>query len=312
MSTLPLLLGVHGGGSQTRALLADENGHVVGTGTAGASNYQSVGFAAATEALRAAIAEAWRAAGIAPDLPMEVACFGLAGTGRPEDRARFEAWAATSGIARRYTFVSDAELVLAAGTPEGWGVALIAGTGSFCWGRAADGRTARVGGWGYLLGDEGSGYDLAVQALRLVAQTADGRAEAHALLRAVLEYWRLDTPAGLIPHVYHLERTRAEIAGAIAPVLALAEAGDSHAAALLDRAAADLADMLATLIEKLDLDQPPVALAGGLLGASASLRTSIAERVQAALGPISYVEEPARGALILARRLVVPSTGIET
>jgi len=287
-----LLLGVDGGGSQTRALLADETGRVLGAGTAGASNYQSVGFAGAAHGLRAAIAEAWRGTGQPPEAPVEAACFGLAGIGRPDDRARFEAWAATSGIALRYAFVSDAELVLAAGAPKGWGVALIAGTGSFCWGRATDGRIARVGGWGYLLGDEGSGYDIVLQALRLATQAADGRADAHAILRAVLEHCRLDSPDRLIAYVYTPKRTRAEIAGLSAPLLALAAAGDHHAAALLERVAAELAGMLEATIAKLDLRQPPIAMAGGLLGTSAGLRTSIVERVRGELGPISYVEEP--------------------
>ncbi len=179
-------------------------GRVLGAGTAGASNYQAVGFAMATQALRSAIAEALRGAGLPPDAPLSAACFGMAGIGRPEDRARFEAWAAEQGVARRCAFVSDAELVLAAGAPDGWGVALIAGTGSFCWGRNVAGQTARVGGWGYLLGDEGSGYDLAVQALRLATQTADGRAGRTAILRAVLDHWGLEAPAGLVPLVYQL------------------------------------------------------------------------------------------------------------
>jgi N-acetylglucosamine kinase-like BadF-type ATPase len=305
MAYRQFILGVDGGGSRTRALLADEAGQVLGVGESGASNYQSVGFATATQALRAAIAEARRSAGLTAEMPLAAACFGLAGIGRDEDRARFEAWAAAQAIARRYTFVNDADLVLAAGTPEGWGIALISGTGSFCWGRAADGRTGRVGGWGYLLGDEGGGYDLAIQALRLATQTADGRAEAHALLRAVLEHWNLGSPDDLIAHVYHPERTRAEIAGVSLPVLAVAASGDPHAAALLERAAVELARMLVALIDKLGLYQPPVALAGGLLGASRALRESIAERAGVALGPLSYVEDPTRGALILARQLLL-------
>src|SRR5690349_23074473 len=87
LHTTHLLLGVDGGGSRTRALLAGANGCVLGAGAAGPSNYQSVGFAAATEALHTAIAGARAAAGIAPETPVDAACFGLAGTGRPGDRA---------------------------------------------------------------------------------------------------------------------------------------------------------------------------------------------------------------------------------
>jgi N-acetylglucosamine kinase-like BadF-type ATPase len=308
MKPTQLILGIDGGGSQTRALLADMAGLVLGAGTAGPSNYQAVGFATATQALRAAIAEALRSAELPPDTPLSAACFGMAGIGRPEDRARFEDWAATQGIARRCAFVSDAELVLAAGAPDGWGVALIAGTGSFCWGRSAAGHTARVGGWGYLLGDEGSGYDLAVQALRLATQTADGRGHAHAILRTILDHWHLDAPASLVPYVYSPERTRAEIASVSAPILHLARGGDPHAAALLEQAAAALARLVATMIDKLDLDQPPIAMAGGLLGASEHLRAAIVGQVDAPLGPLSYVDSPVQGALILARQLVDPET----
>jgi N-acetylglucosamine kinase-like BadF-type ATPase len=304
MAHKQLILGVDGGGSRTRALLADAAGQVLAAGEAGPSNYQSVGFAAATHALEAAIGAARQGAGLTAETPLEVACFGLAGMGRVTDRARFEAWAAGQRIARRCAFVSDAEVVLAAGTPEGWGVALIGGTGSFCWGRAADGHSGRVGGWGYLLGDEGSGYDLAIQALRLATQTADGRAAAHAILRAVLDHWNLGSPDQLIAHVYHPERTRAEIAGVSLPVLALAGSGDPHAVALLERAAGELARMLAAIIRKLDLHQPPVAMAGGLLGASPRLRTAIVEQCGHALGPLNYVEDPARGALSLGRQLL--------
>src|SRR6202007_525984 len=72
-------------------------------------------------------------------------------------------------------------LILAGGPPEGWGVALVGGTGSVCLGRTREGRTVRVGGWGPILGDEGSGYQIAVNALRRPTQTADGRASAKAV-----------------------------------------------------------------------------------------------------------------------------------
>ena len=71
--------------------------------------------------------------------------------------------------------VNDGDLVVAAGTPEGWGVGVIAGTGSIAVGRATDGRTARAGGWGHLIGDEGSAYGVVLETLRLVARRADGR-----------------------------------------------------------------------------------------------------------------------------------------
>src|SRR5262245_1022502 len=227
-----LLLGIDGGGSTTRALLANRSGALLGAGAAGPGNYQATGFDTATRAIQSAIDAAFRDAGIAAAGPVAALCLGLAGAGRPEDRARFEAWAARQALARRCVVVSDAELVLPAGTLAGWGVALICGTGSVAWGRAPDGRSARAGGWGYVLGDEGSGYDIALRALRLATQTADGRAAAPALLQAALDHWGLQEPEQLIGQVYRTETTRAEIAALARRIVTLADAGEPAAAGL--------------------------------------------------------------------------------
>jgi N-acetylglucosamine kinase-like BadF-type ATPase len=299
-----LLLGIDGGGSGTRALLADRSGVILGAGAAGPGNYQAVGFDAAAQAIEAAIGAAFRDAGLEGIEPVAAACLGLAGTGRPKDRALFEAWAAQQGIARRCAIVGDAELALAAGTPEGWGVSLICGTGSIAWGRAPDGRTARAGGWGYLLGDEGSGYDIALRALRLATQTADGRAAAPALLQAALDHWSLREPEQLIGQIYRPEMTRAEIAALAQRVITLADTGDSIAAGLLDDAARDLARLVAAVTRKLELIAPPIALAGGLLCSGERLRQGIAESASIAPGSLSLVEDPARGAVAIARRIL--------
>jgi N-acetylglucosamine kinase-like BadF-type ATPase len=301
-----LLLGIDGGGSTTRALLADHSGTLLSAGTAGPGNYQATGFDAAALAIQSAIDAAFRNAGIDRASPVAAICLGLAGAGRPEDRARFEAWAARQGLAQRCVVVSDAELVLAAGTPEGWGVALICGTGSIAWGRAPDGRSTRAGGWGYLLGDEGSGYDIAVRALRLATQTADGRASAPALLQAALDHWDLRAPEPLIGRVDRAETARPEIAALAQRIVALADAGEAAAAGLLEDAAGSLGQLVAAVARKLDLGTPPVALAGGLLGASQRLRRDIAACAGVEPEALTYVEEPAHGALVIARRLVEP------
>jgi N-acetylmuramic acid 6-phosphate etherase len=301
---MQLLLGIDGGGSYTRAAIADPSGAVLGKGQAGSSNYQSVGFAAATRALHEAIAAARMDAGLESHTRFDAACFGLAGAGRPDDQMRFTAWAAENGIASKVRCVSDAEIILAAGTPEQWGVVLISGTGSLCWARAPDGSSVRVGGWGYLLGDEGSGYDLAVRALRVAAQTADGRAAAHTLLAAVLEYWGLDQPTQLIGYVYRPELTRAAIAEVGKLVLNLAEAGDTHAVGLVERIGGELADMVTVAVSRLGIDAPPLALAGGLFATSMLLRTTLLSQVRRQLGPVTYVDQPVVGAITLARGIL--------
>jgi N-acetylglucosamine kinase-like BadF-type ATPase len=299
-----LLLGVDGGGSKTLALVADARGTVLGRGEAESSNYQSVGFSAATAAIEAATSMALEQAKCEPATPIAAACFGLAGAARPADRARFDEWLVAQARTGCWTIVPDADLVLAAGTPAGAGVALISGTSSICYARTADGRTARAGGWGHLMGDEGSGYAIGVQALRLATQTADGRAGADTLLHAILEHWRLQEPSQLIPYVYHPERTRAGIAAVARLVAALAEEGDPFARELMAQAARDLARLVEAVVRALDLHEPALAFGGGFIGAHASLREAVIACAAVPLGPCTHVPEPARGALVLARRLL--------
>lgn len=323
-SKVPLILGVDGGGTHTTALvatvpdvaapevatpeavLADElgAGRIIGRGAAAGSNPRAVGYEAATAAIRAATRAALAAAGLPDNTLPAAACLGIAGVGRPVHREQLQAWADAAPLAQRCLVVTDVEPILAAGTPAGWGVALISGTGSSCFARAPGGETVQVGGWGYLLGDEGSGYDLALRALRLATQTADGRAAAPGVLAAILAEWGLAAPADLVAHVHTPGLGRPEIAALARPLLALAEAGDADALALLDKAAADLAQMAATAARRLQLVMPPLALAGGLLCAGTALRARLAHTLGAGWGPMAVVTDPAQGTLILARRLL--------
>src|SRR5262245_58880847 len=219
------LLGVDGGGSKTVALLADSAGRVLGRGAAGASNYQAIGAARACGAIEQAALAAFAVAGIVPGRVGAV-CLGMAGAGRPDDQALFRGWAVVQWPGALVSIVNDAELALAAGTPDGWGVALICGTGSIAYGRDRAGRVARAGGWGPLMGDEGSAYAIGLAALRAVARAADGRGPATALTRAVLDRWSLADLQALIRRVYREAAAPADIAALAALVEAIAAGGD--------------------------------------------------------------------------------------
>src|SRR5437867_2078274 len=278
MPTLPeVLLAVDGGGTKTQAVVADLEGKVLARGLAPSSTVHNVGFEESCQALSTAIegalvnvlgpqargeGRAWRSARIA------AACFGLAGVDSPEDEAQISRWVREQAIAPRFSVVNDSELILAAGTPEGWGLALVAGTGSVCLGRTREGRTVRAGGWGPILGDEGSGYQIALSALHLATQTVDGRAQATALLDAVLRHWSLREAGALIRHVHAETTTPSEIAGLATAVLDLATRNDPDARAIVEEAAAALAVHVRTVVRKMGVAKPPLALAGGLLRAS--------------------------------------------
>jgi N-acetylglucosamine kinase-like BadF-type ATPase len=309
-----LLLGIDGGGTSTEAWLADCSGRVLGRGRSGPSNAKSIGPDAARRALNLAIASAFADAGREP-APADVACLGLAGFDRPADRAMLQEWSAAEGWARRLLIVNDGDLLLAAGTPEGWGVGVIAGTGSIAVGRAPDGKTARAGGWGYLFGDEGSAYAVALAALRWIARTSDGRTPScprpDVLIPRVCEALGAAGPSELVSAIYRREVDRARIA-ALAPIVtAAAEERSAAAGAILADAAEELAQAVLAVARQLGLlDSPrtatfPLVTAGGFLLATPALTTAIVCRLQlmgVAPSAVTPVPDPVFGALTLARR----------
>lgn len=297
------VLGIDGGGSKTLARVAGADGQPLGRGEAGPSNYQGVGLAAALDALETAVAAALADADRSR-ADLIAACVGLAGVDRPADRERLAAWAAHYLPGVPVTIANDAQLVLAAGTPAGWGVGVICGTGSIAYGRNPAGEMARSGGWGYLLGDEGSGYAIGLAALRAMLRAHDGRGPETALTDAVLSHLNLEVPPALVPHVYEHKVGPAAFAELAALVEAVAVAGDEVARGILREAGGELALAVRAVVQRLDLVGPvPCALAGGVIVKGAALREAFmaaADCLDIELAPVTLVFEPARGAVSLA------------
>jgi len=310
-----MILGIDGGGTKTVAWVARraDASEGVGRGSSGGANPQAVGLDAALANLNQAV-DAARAEAGASGETFAAAVLALAGSDRDEVRQPLNQWAEDRQLARHFRIVHDAEPVLAAGTPAGWGVALIAGTGSLAFGRTADGRTARSGGWGYLLGDEGSGYAVALAGLRAVTRAADGRGDETRLVHALLGRLNLERPEDLVSAIHQSADPRAAVAALADVVTQAAEGGDVVAGRILDQAGAELAAMVAAVAETLDLsgDRFPLALAGGLVTNSALLRGRMLEHL-ALLGltaePVASVPDPALGALQLARRAAEETAG---
>lgn len=298
------VIGVDGGGTKTRALIGDLRGRVLGRGAAGPSNVQTMGEEATRTALDAVVAAALADAGVSGE--PQALCLGMAGAGRSADRAVIERWAKARFPDAIVRVVHDGQLVLAAGTPAGWGIAVLCGTGSLVYGVDSSGAEARAGGWGYLLGDEGSGYALGRAALRAIARAADGRGPSTSLTDAVLVHWSLDAPAALIAHVYRPPLSRAAIAELAPLVVAEAEAGDAVAGALVQEAGRSLAVAVWAVAARLAFPVPiPCALAGSVIVRARSIRRALLNAVSSrlSLAPVASVEEPARGALRLALAL---------
>ena len=308
----PLVIGVDGGGTKTVAWLApmvdDGSGKMLGRGTAGPGNPRAVGFETAQANIDAAIAAAFADAGLAPTT-VAAACFGLAGAGRAAEQQQIMAWALERGIAAKVKVTDDAEPMLAAASPDGCGIALIAGTGSLCLGRNSAGDTARCGGWGYLLGDEGSGYAIALAGLRAAMRAADGRGPPTDLLAAFQHKLGAASPQELVGKVYAPEMTRERLAALASVVFDLATT-DEVAMRIVRGAVDDLASLVAAVAERLQLPahRYTLALAGGALLNQLNYLDRV---VYAALGRLHdapperwiVVTEPVRGAVTLARIL---------
>lgn len=301
------LLGIDGGGSKTAVILARRDGTLVGRGEAGPSNYHSVGKANAFHALDRAVSQAWNTAGMS-EQPVAAAVLGMAGVDQPKDSLVFEQWIAKRFPDARVRLVNDGQIALAAGTPQGWGIVVLSGTGSIIFGQDEQGRTARADGWGYLMGDEGSGYHAALAALQAVAKAFDGRGLATSLTQRVTTFFKVDSPPDLIAAVHQSDRTRAEIARLSRLVDEEALAGDAVAQRIINQAAWELAaGVQAVAVQKLHLTSLPAVLAGGFLVHGVSLQRALLTQVKAldiTLEPVQTVEEPVWGAVRLAAKLL--------
>ncbi len=311
----PALLGVDGGGTSTIAWLADAEGRVLGRGRAGPSNIKAVGPEAARAALDGSIGSAFADAGL-PVGPVAASCLGLAGFDRPDDRRWLDDWARGATWAGRLLLVNDGELVVAAGTLEGWGVGVIAGTGSIAVGRGPDGRTARSGGWGPLFGDEGSGYAVARAGLRKLARRADGRENpphppgADPLAGRLCAALGIGDVSELVSAVYREGFDRTRVAALAWCVVAAAADDPSLFAEILEPAGLDLAEMALAVARGLGRTSGPlpIALAGGFLLNSPGVASVLVRRLTGSGYEVAAmpVPEPVAGALILARRTLAP------
>lgn len=307
-----LVLGVDGGASSTLALLADAaTGVVVGRGEGGPSNLQAIGEVAALAELDSAVGRAFVAAGI-DRRPVAAACLGLAGVDL-DARDVIDRWAAGVGLADRLSIANDATLLFAAGTPDGWGLAVICGTGSIAFSRDPHGREARAGGWGYLMGDEGSAWMVGLLGLRAACRAADGVIDT-ALLPVLLAELGSADPRDFIPAVYRGSWDKARIAGLAPAVVAAAEAGDPVAHKLVVGEVTELARTAVAAADRNRLSRlgVPVALAGGLVLQNEFYRRLFLEALTGFglhPGTVGLVDEPAVGAVVMARKLADGQSG---
>jgi N-acetylglucosamine kinase-like BadF-type ATPase len=298
-----IFLGIDGGGSKTSCIVGDENS-VLGTGTSAGSNPIRVGEAQARAALAAAIRQACTLAQVAPS-QIQRACVGLAGAAQPEV-TELALRIVSEFIPGSIEVVGDMVIALEAAFGRGPGVIVIAGTGSIAYGRDSHGQTARAGGWGFAISDEGSGHWIGRAALATALRACDEDPEgSRHLLESIGQCWKLETRDQLV--LAANATPPPDFAALFPAVLSLADAGDPAAREVLHRAGRELAKLATIVWRRLfpPSEDVPVAMSGGVFSSSALVRQVFynslrSEHPAVALNPT--VIEPVRGALELARR----------
>jgi N-acetylglucosamine kinase-like BadF-type ATPase len=290
------VIGLDAGGTKTVGLLADESGTVLRDARAGGGNLTTEGELGVEKVLFQVIDA------LDPPAPVEAVCLGIAGADRPAHREVVREMLARLGFRRRVRVVHDAVVALAAGAPDGVGLVIIAGTGSVAYGVDPEGRTARSGGWGWLLGDEASAFWLGHAAVRQGIRGADGRGPETSLYERICRRVGAGSPQDLADWFYAQDRPRTGVAELAGLVEEAAGEGDRAAAALLDQAADHLARAARAVAGRLTLPEPyPLVLAGGTFRACPSLQPRLEACLELSRARVERLAgEPARGAVTLA------------
>jgi N-acetylglucosamine kinase-like BadF-type ATPase len=294
-----VLIGADVGGTKTAVALGDGEevrARAQGPGAAMRPGRALASAGVVAEVVRQAMAKAGAA-------QADVLVVGAAGAGRETERNELAAALRAEGLATRVVVTTDIAIALAAAFAEGPGIVVSAGTGSVAVGRAADGTQVRMGGYGWQMGDEGSGYAIGRSALGTVSRAHDGRGPATALQARLLSATRSEDFDALVR--WAASATPAEVAVLAPHVLEIAGQGDVVAQGITDYAARELSQLALCIRPKLPGDEPvPVVLTGGLLDSSTLLRRMVLQKLgdDPTLRAREQPVDAALGALALAAR----------
>ncbi len=300
---MALLIGADVGGSKT-AVGVSQGGEVLarsdGPGAAVRPGRTLASAAVIAEVVRRALAGAGRLSG-------DVLLVGAAGAGRDPERTELANALRADGLAARVEVTTDIDLALAGAFEAGPGIVVSAGTGSIAVGRDAKGARRRIGGYGWQMGDEGSGYAMGRAALGAVSRAHDGRSPRTLLTERVLAAARCADFDALVR--WAASASPAEMASLAPHVLEVAAEGDPLAQGIADYAARELSQLVICLVPLLEAPPPiGVALTGGLLSEDRPLRRAVMTRLgeEPGLHPLEQPVDAVLGALRLAARALSP------
>ncbi|MBL1134059.1 MAG: hypothetical protein D8M56_01985 [Chloroflexi bacterium] len=298
------VMGIDGGGSNLRVVVATPDLQVVGESHAGTVNPSVIGRETAAGLIRQHMWAAITNAHLQP-ADIRAVCIGVAGASADHSADWLCEVVGPITPNAKIRPSADQEIALVGAHGKREGILILAGTGSVAYGVNPAGQAAAVGGWGYLLGDEGSGYWLGMSALRAISQASERRAAKTTLTESVLHELNLEKPRDLIRWLYAQPRN-AEIAQLAPLIIQQADAGDAVANCLVGEAIQHLAGHVTALRDILNFPDAPIAFAGGLLTHPNALSSGLGRHLQLPAIPVPLYP-PVIGAVLLALDTLVQS-----
>jgi N-acetylglucosamine kinase-like BadF-type ATPase len=301
---LEYVLGIDGGGTKTACVISDTEGRLLSSGTGRSSNCLRVGPEEAKQSIQTAIQKGVQNCGVG--IPkFKVAYLGMAGAGRPSGVAAIRSIMERLDVADKIVVDTDAAVALAGATACRAGVVLISGTGSIAFGINRNGERRRVGGWGYLLGDEGSGYYIGNRGLVAALRAYDGRGGKTVLLEKFLSRFEVNSVDELIDRVYSGGVKISEISSLSRLIVEAARDGDTVSQKILRGATEELTEAVVTVVRQLKMenDEFELALMGGMFKVEDLIARPVRQNIKrfaARCEVISPRFEPAVGAVLLA------------
>ncbi len=294
-------IGIEGGGTKTAAMLGGSGREIIGTALAGATNYHSVGAESTGEEIRK-IFDFFKKEYNVEMGEVEGVCFGGAGVDCSEDERQIRHNFDSLGYKGRLHVCNDSVVALVGANGCHKGAILISGTGSVGYGADINGGPVKVGGWGHLIDDAGSGYAIAIGCLKKVMEDYDGRGQKTLLWDCVKERLNISYQEELIPFVYNTATYKQHIAKLATCALEL-YGSDNGADEVIDRAIHDLCRMVMALSNRMKLKEFSLGLGGSLLLKSELFRglleKSVNEQLPGAMIHLPY-KDAVYGALTIA------------
>lgn len=301
-------LGIDGGATKTEGVIIDENEKIIAHTFGGPVNYHQDGEGETAKNLEETIGDALAQANLKIE-DISFAVLGLAGLDTPDDKKILNRLAQdllNGGLKERVKVVSDVETAFASCITKDYGIVLISGTGANCFGRGKKGKIAWAGNWGWLLGDQGSGFALGLAALQMVMRDFDGRGEKTVLTKLILDKLCLKQALEINNWIYQKEVPVAEIASLAPLVFEAYKKGDKIAQSLVNKLVVEMVISLKTVARKTDLvdEEFEIGLVGGIFKEEIAVEL-LKDRVKQSLpkGKIVLAEmEPAMAAAIMAKK----------